>query len=126
MLVRSFYSKILNDEVLSHYFSYVATHHWDKHLELLDRFWNNVIFYAGDYNGNPLETHKTLHHFKALSKPAFERWLELFNKTVDELFEGEKAQLVKQRALSIATVMQVKILPKEPEDFLLQERDNQR
>jgi hemoglobin len=34
----------------------------------------------------------------------------LFTKTVDQLFEGEHADLAKQRAVSIATVMQLKIL----------------
>ncbi len=40
----------------------------------------------------------------------FQRWILLFNETVDELFKGEKAELIKQRALSISTVMQIKIL----------------
>jgi len=34
----------------------------------------------------------------------------LFMQTIDELFEGDKALLAKQRALSIATVMKIKIL----------------
>jgi len=40
---------------------------------------------------------------------------ELFNQTIDELFEGEKAEQAKQRALSIATVMQINIaqLPRQ-------------
>ena len=39
----------------------------------------------------------------------FRRWTYLFNLTIDELFEGENAERAKQRALSIATVMQVKL-----------------
>ena len=109
LLVRSFYNKVLSDDLLGHYFSYVATHHWEKHLEVLDKFWSNVLFYTGGYEGNALHTHKMLHHFKGLSTEAFDRWLWLFNQTVDELFEGEKAALAKQRVLSIATVMQVKM-----------------
>ena len=113
LLVRSFYNKVLSDDILSHYFSYVFAHHWEKHLNVLDTFWSNILFYTGGYDGNPLQTHQTLHHFKGLSSAAFDRWLQLFNQTVDELFEGEKAALAKQRALSIATVMQLKILPKQ-------------
>jgi hemoglobin len=33
-----------------------------------------------------------------------------FNNTVDELFEGEKAFIAKERAQSIATVMQIKLV----------------
>jgi hypothetical protein len=39
----------------------------------------------------------------------FERWTALFTDTVDEMFAGEKASLAKQRAISIAVVMQIKI-----------------
>src|SRR5215210_4604707 len=113
LLVRSFYNKVLKDEMLSPFFSYVKNHHWEKHLEVLDSFWNNMLFYSGGYYGNPLEVHKTMHHFKKLQRKDFERWLQLFNETVDELFKGEKAELAKQRAFSIATVMQVKILEKK-------------
>jgi hypothetical protein len=35
--------------------------------------------------------------------------LPIFKATTDELFEGEKAFMAKERATSIATVMQIKI-----------------
>ena len=116
LLVRSFYNKVLNDDMLAPFFSYVKEHHWDKHLEVLFTFWNNILFYSGGYYGNPLQVHKTLHHFSNLSTEDFKRWLQLFNETVDELFEGEKAELAKQRALSIATIMQIKILHEVNDD----------
>ena len=113
LLVRSFYSKVLKDEKLGPYFAYVAANHWDKHLETLDRFWNNLLFFSGGYEGNPIQVHKTLHHFKQLDKAAFDRWIQLFLQTVDDLFVGEKAELARQRAYSIATMMQLKILHPE-------------
>lgn len=115
LLVTTFYNKILKDEMLSPFFSYIRDNHWDKHLQLLESFWNNILFYTGNYYGNPLEVHKTLHHFKTLQRENFERWLQLFNETVNDLFEGEKAELAKQRAISIATVMQIKILYVSPQ-----------
>jgi len=39
----------------------------------------------------------------------FKQWLLHFNQTIDEHFEGEIAHTAKSRALSIATVMQIKI-----------------
>ncbi len=110
LLVRSFYNKVLDDERLSPFFAYVRKHHWDKHLSVLDTFWNNVLFYSGDYHGNPLQVHTILNHFNKLSNKDFDRWLQLFTQTVDQLFEGEKAKLAKQRAMSIATIMRIKIL----------------
>ena len=113
LLVRSFYNKVLEDEMLYPFFSYVKKHHWDKHLDVLDNFWNNILFYSGDYYGNPLEVHRTMNHFSRLESKNFDRWIKLFNETVDELFEGEKAELAKQRAFSIATVMRIRILPEK-------------
>ena len=112
LLVRSFYVKVLNDKILSPFFEHAIKNNWEAHLETMDSFWNNVLFYSGGYFGNPLEVHKKINFFKRLGAADFERWLHLFNETVDELFEGEKAQLAKQRAFSIATVMQVKIFLK--------------
>lgn len=40
----------------------------------------------------------------------FQQWIHLFNETVDELYQGEKAELIKKRAQSIATVMQIKLI----------------
>lgn len=91
----------------------MKNNHWDKHLQVLYSFWNNMLFYTGGYYGNPLEVHKTMHHFKKLQRKHFDCWLQLFNETVDDLFEGEKAELAKQRALSIATIMQLKILEEQ-------------
>lgn len=117
LLVRSFYNKVLEDEMLSPFFAYVRKHHWDKHLEVLDAFWSNVLFYSGNYAGNPLQIHATLHRFSKLESKHFDRWLQLFDGTVDELFEGEKAAMAKQRAHSIATIMRIKILYKDDDRY---------
>lgn len=113
LLVRSFYGKVLNDEMLSPFFAYVRQHHWEKHLEVLENFWNNVLFDAGGYFGNPLRVHALLHYFSKLRPENFDRWLQLFAETVDELFDGEIAELAKQRAFSIAQIMQRRILGDE-------------
>ena len=110
LLVRSFYNKVLEDDLLAHFFAYAKEHKWDEHLHTLDSFWKNILFFDGDYFGNPLQVHKTLHFFKPLQHRDFKRWLQLFTQTVDELFEGDKAELAKQRATSIATMMRIKIV----------------
>jgi len=55
--------------------------------------------------------HIRLHQLSPLTKAHFDRWQSLFLQTVDELFAGGKAELVKQRAVSIATMMQLKVVP---------------
>jgi hemoglobin len=110
LLVDCFYQTVLADETLAYIFTDIAKVNWQKHLPIMYSFWENTLFYTGTYNGNPMELHKHLHQLTPLTVVHFNQWLLHFNATVDELFNGEKATLAKQRALSIATVMQIKII----------------
>jgi hemoglobin len=109
VFVNSFYEKVKQDAVIQHFFTEVIKVNWEKHLPVMYRFWENIIFHTGSYTGNPMEIHMQLHSKCPIHRQHFQKWIELFNTTVDELFEGEKAFQLKQRALSIATVMQIKI-----------------
>lgn len=106
LLVNRFYDKVKENPVIGQMFAHV---NWETHLPLMYNFWENAIFYSGGYNGNPLKSHQQLHQASPLSKEHFDTWLHIFTSTIDELFIGEKAELAKQRAISIATVMQIKI-----------------
>ncbi len=108
-LVDSFYEKVLKDELLGRIFTNVVKVDWEKHLPRMYDFWETTLFYESKYSGNPMQVHVDLNQRFPLTKVHFDRWLALFNQTVDELFEGNMATLARQRALSIATVMQVKI-----------------
>ncbi|HEX6914328.1 MAG TPA: group III truncated hemoglobin [Chitinophagaceae bacterium] len=105
-LVNTFYDKVKADPLLSPVFADV---NWDTHLPLMYSFWENAIFYSGGYNGNPLKTHQHIHQVFRLTDEHFAAWLKLFTATLDEMFKGDKASLARQRAISIATVMQIKI-----------------
>lgn len=107
ILMNEFYNKAKADPVLGKMFAHV---NWEKHLPLMYAFWENTLFYTGGYFGNPLKIHQDFHQKHPLSLEHFKRWEELFVETVNENFEGETAELAKQRGLSISMVMQVKIL----------------
>lgn len=108
-LVNAFYEKVKKDDVIAYLFNEVAKVNWEKHLPVMYDFWENVLFYTGSYSGNPMDKHESLHRKSKMNTQHFDRWNKLFNETVDEYFEGYNSELVKQRAKSIATVMQIKI-----------------
>ena len=110
LLVNTFYEKVKKDDTIGPIFTEIVKVNWEQHLPVMYRFWENSLFYTGTYEGNPMEIHKHLHRAVPLSPEHFNRWTTIFTTTVDELFEGKTATLAKQRAVSIATVMQVKIL----------------
>jgi hemoglobin len=110
LLIITFYEKVKADESIGYIFNDIAKVNWPKHLPVMFAFWENVLFNTGAYNGNPMIVHQHLNRVVPLTKPHFKQWEKLFTETVDELFDGDNAILAKQRALSISTLMQVKII----------------
>jgi hemoglobin len=108
-LISIFYETMLKDPLLGTIFTDVAKINLEEHLPILCDFWESILFHNAKYKGNPMEVHIWLHEKFPLRQPHFNRWLELFDHTVDQLFEGEKAELAKQRAHSIAILMLMKI-----------------
>jgi len=109
-LVNTFYEKVIKDKGLSTMFAEV---HWEAHLPVMYDFWENVMFHTGNYSGNPMVKHYMVHQKHPLTKQHFEMWLTLFEETVDEYFSGPNAVMIKERAKSIATIMEMKIIVPE-------------
>ncbi|MEO8762268.1 MAG: group III truncated hemoglobin, partial [Bacteroidia bacterium] len=107
--VNLFYEKIKKDKTLNHYFTEVVKVDWENHLSVMYKFWENIIFYSGTYSGNPMQQHFDIHKKSQMSMNDFQQWTILFNQAVDELFDGGNANLIKQRAQNISTIMQMKL-----------------
>lgn len=109
-LVEKFYSKLLADNSISYLFTNIARIDLAHHLPVLVDFWDSILFQSDTYRKNAMQPHMALNRQSPLQKHHFETWLRYFKETVDQLFTGEKAFLAKERATSIATVMQLKLL----------------
>jgi hemoglobin len=109
LLVKKFYEKLLGDKTISYIFTDVAKIDLKQHLPVLVDFWDMVLFDSGTYKKNAIEPHLVLHQQSKFEKHHFDTWLKYFTMTVDELFDGEVAFIAKQRAKSIATIMQIKM-----------------
>ena len=107
--INRFYDKLLSDRLMAHLFTDVAKINLKEHLPILYDFWENILFQTGNYRRDTMKPHLDLHRMYPLTDEHFDRWLKLFDESVDELFEGEKARQAKVRALSIATVIRIKI-----------------
>ncbi len=109
-LVNAFYNNIKTDAFISYYFTDVAQVNWEEHLPKMYDFWENILFCTGNYNGNPMMSHKELHEKSPMTKEQFKYWTTLFTSTVDKLFEGSKAEEIKSRAINISFVMMYKTI----------------
>ena len=113
LIVDEFYKKLLSDERISYIFTNVVKIKIEEHLPILVTFWSQGILGTGGYTKNLTQIHLDINEKEYLSPELFTIWLSHFNNSVDENFKGQKAEQIKTQALSIATVMQIKISQKK-------------
>ncbi|MCI4443785.1 MAG: group III truncated hemoglobin [Lentimicrobium sp.] len=109
LLMSEFYLKLLADSKINYLFTEVAKIDLEPHLLDLVDFWEQILFDRGSYQKNVLQIHTNLNQLSKLSEVHFAIWLNYFNTTIDENFAGQTAENMKTRALSIATVMKIKL-----------------
>ncbi|NNC84620.1 MAG: group III truncated hemoglobin [Bacteroidia bacterium] len=109
LLVNRFYDKVSKDETIGYIFNEAANVNWDKHLPIMYSFWNSLLFGKADYKGNPMHKHIELNKSIPLTKEHFSSWIHLWKLTVNENFEGQKANEAITKASSIKNIMQAKI-----------------
>ena len=106
VIVKEFYGIVRNDKTIGHFFNQVMHVNWDIHLPVMTDFWENLLFFDNDYEGNPMSIHKTIDKKHPMKPKDFNRWTKLFNETVDRNFEGTNAETIKAKAGRIASIMQ--------------------
>ena len=109
-LLEIFYKKVFKDDLISHFFTEVVPLNLETHIPVIADFWESVLLDGRGYRKNVMEIHLNISEKSKIEKKHLDRWVKIFSETVDELFEGSKASLAKQRAASIATMMNIKIM----------------
>ncbi len=109
LLVNTFYEKVRSNEKLGYIFEDIAKVDWVSHMPVMYSFWASVLLNEQSYTGNAMTPHIALSKLTPLTKIEFDAWMLLFTTTVDDLFEGEKADEAKFRAENIARLMLHKI-----------------
>lgn len=105
LLVDTFYEQVNHDPLLDPVFNQVARVEWPRHLPIMYDFWSSILLGSARYHGRPFPKHLPL----PIDATHFQRWLELFEATVDTLFAGPKAEEAKVRALNIATMFEYRL-----------------
>jgi hemoglobin len=92
------------DDVLGPVF-HAAGVDWSEHVPKLTDFWAWALLGEPGYEGTPLRAHESIHARVPFRDVHYERWLDLFETTVDELFAGPNAQAAKRRARTFARAL---------------------
>jgi hemoglobin len=101
-LVRAFYGKVRQDELLGPIFER-KVEDWEEHFRTLASFWSSIALATNGYGGRPLPAHLDL----GIEGPHFARWLELFRETAQEICPPEAAAFFIGRAETIARSFQM-------------------
>lgn len=116
-LVHSFYAKIREHTVLGPIFNRaIPEDKWDSHLDKLSDFWESNLFFVAKFKGDPVLAHKEVdaREKHSIEVEHFGMWLQLWHQTIDERFIGLKAQLAKDRARNMSSMMFRKIWMARP------------
>lgn len=109
VVVDSFYNKVKVDDKIAVFFNDIAQVNWDIHLPKMYSFWSTILFGSMTYKGSPVAHHIPINSLKEMEREHFDRWLELWTETVNELFEGKIASAAIYKATNIAGIMSYKM-----------------
>ncbi|KGL64335.1 group III truncated hemoglobin [Polaribacter sp. Hel1_85] len=110
LIITKFYKLLLADQKMIPFFEDIVAHnHLEEHLEIISDFWNDILFDTNSYSNNVMKKHVDKNVFVAFKKEHFTIWMSYLFETIDASFDGENAHNMKNRARSIATVMELKL-----------------
>ena len=102
ILVQEFYDGVRADPELGPVFD-AAIDDWAPHLARMVEFWSTVMLGSKNFQGNVYGKHMAL---PGIEPRHFERWLALFDATVQRLFEPAVAAEFRTVASRIAQSLQ--------------------
>lgn len=118
-LIDYFYADMTKDPIVGYIFTDIAKIELAKHLPIIVNFWEDILFKTNHYHGNTLRKHLELNQLIKLKPGHFTRWLFLFSKSVDQLFDGPNASLMKSRADMLAKSISAAIANSKKNDMQL-------
>lgn len=103
-LVYRFYADVRADALIGPVFEASLHDKWDVHLPRMVQFWSTMLLGTRDFSGNVYGKHMAL---DGIEPEHFKRWLTLFQRTVQHLFEPAPAETIMTIADRIAASLQL-------------------
>lgn len=113
-LVRTFYARVRQDDLLGPVFEDQAGVDWDEHVHKLTAFWCRLELGIPGFEGAPTRKHARLSARAPFRAEQFERWVSLFHDTIDRGWSGPHANSIKHRAVRIAIAQSRRVPTAEP------------
>ncbi|MGO1520244.1 MAG: group III truncated hemoglobin [Sphingobacterium sp.] len=105
LMVDEFYAAVQKDELIGPIFNSVIQNRWPEHLEKMYTFWQTILLETHTYQGRPFPPHAQL----PIEREHFDRWLQLFEVNLNNLFSGPIADEARLRAHKMAELFLLKL-----------------
>jgi hemoglobin len=109
VLVNTFYDRVKRDDLIGPIFNTIIGDDWSRHLPIMYSFWNTVLFGAADYKGQAIAPHINIDRKIPLEQHHFDRWITYWRDTVDQLYAGPNAELIKGKAYTMLQLIKYKV-----------------
>jgi len=104
VIVQRFYRALVPDPLLGSLFEEYGVD-WAHHIPKLERYWRHVLFDEPAPAVNTIAAHAPVQRAVPFDRRHIDRWLELWEETVDELFVGPFAERAKVRARQVGRAL---------------------
>jgi hemoglobin len=105
VLVYRFYRRAIPDPLLGPVFEGFGVD-WPRHLPRLVAYWEHVLLDRPGSATNTVGVHAGVQNAAPFGQAHIDRWVELWETTVDELYAGPVADLAKARAHQVGRALQ--------------------
>ncbi len=95
----------MKDDLIGVFFTEVVPINLEEHLPLIVDFWQSSLIGGANYRNNPMEKHMRMSEKKQLKRPHLERWLQHWEETIHERYEGPIARQAISRARPIGEMI---------------------
>ncbi len=104
VVVRRFYRAVIADPQLGPLFERFGVD-WPHHIPKLERYWEHVLLDRPGAPVNTIAAHGPVQRSTPFDRPHIDRWLELWEETVDDLYVGPVAERAKARARQVGRAL---------------------
>jgi hemoglobin len=104
-LLYDFYRRAFADDLIGPVFVDVAHMDLEEHIPAIADFWCKTVLHEGTYKRNVLVPHRELQEKAHMGAAHFDRWLQIWQATVDDRHAGRNADLAKLQAARVAFSM---------------------
>jgi hemoglobin len=104
VIVRHFYRAVIADPLLGPLFERYGID-WPHHIPKLELYWEHVLLERPGAPVNTIAAHGPVQRATPFDEPHIDRWLALWEETVDDLYLGPIAEQARARARQVGRAL---------------------